>query len=296
MARRCPYACDELNGHAAQTDRQLKQQKEQLYRFQLEKDQRAKEALSQQARASQASSNNSAAYSAPQGAVYEEVYRGVETPTSFARYRSKPLSPSNQAAQLAKARAKADLAAALDLQIAEKQVQREAALQPPYHQQQQQQHQPQQQRLWRAAAPSHHINERALSSPRQLALTNTRMPNWQVASTRTAAAAPVYQLNSNSTYSSDNSSTCERLMQQVAAHEVALRTVQAQLRALQTITSYNSSPVTWQGADFTARSHGTGIQSRDPWKRFQQEDDQLDRLLNDYAASKITPRSLPALC
>eukprot|EP00953_Heterococcus_sp_UTEX-ZZ885_P004798 3076-Heterococcus_DN1.PRE.1 len=92
MARRCPYACDELNGHAAQTDRQLKQQKEQLYRFQLEKDQRAKEALSQQARASQASSNNSAAYSAPQGAVYEEVYRGVETPTSFARYRSKPLS------------------------------------------------------------------------------------------------------------------------------------------------------------------------------------------------------------
>jgi hypothetical protein len=226
---------------------------------------------------------------------------------SFARYRSKPLSPSNQAAQLAKARAKADLAAALDLQIAEKQAQREAALRPPHQQQQQQHQQQQQQRLWRAAAPSHHINERALSSPRQLILTNTRMPNWQAASTRTAAAAPVYQLNSNSTYSSDNSSTCELLMQQVAAHEVALRTVQAQLRALQTMTSYNlralqtmtsynSSPVTWQGADFTARSHGTGIQSRDPWKRFQHEDDQLDRLLNDYAASKITPRSLPALC
>jgi hypothetical protein len=216
---------------------------------------------------------------------------------SFARYRSKPLSPSNQAAQLAKARAKADLAAALDLQIAEKQAQREAALRPPHQQQQQQHQQQQQQRLWHAAAPSHHINERALSSPRQLALTNTRMPNWQSASTRTAAAAPVYQPNSNnSTYSSDNSSTCELLMQQVAAHEVALRTVQAQLRALQTMTSYNSSPVTWQGADFTARSHGTGIQSRDPWKRFQQEDDQLDRLLNDYAASKITPRSLPALC
>jgi hypothetical protein len=226
------------------------------------------------------------------GAVYEDVYRVTETPTSFARYRSKPLSPSNQAAQLAKARAKADLAAALDLQIAEKLAQRESAQQQPQRQQQQQQ-----QRQWHAAAPGYQITDRALSSPRQLALANSQMPNWQAAGTRTAAGAPLYQLNSSSsTYSSDNSSTCELLMQQVAAHEVALRNVQAQLRALQTITSYNNSPVTWQGADFTARSHGTGIQSRDPWKRFQQEDDQLDRLLNDYAASKMTPRTLPTLC